>query len=132
MKHLFSTPVLLTVLQKYSPGRKYNLDLVKKNLENLWKVSKTASQCRFYTPLLNLSCLDGTSKNRLMNLRLIISRLIIIIFFALVSYGLTGSIAVRSTMGIILAIISLGATVIFLYLLPKLYQQSNKEEGTNE
>jgi len=67
-----------------------------------------------------------------MNLRLIISRLIIIIFFALVSYGLTGSIAVRSTMGIILAIISLGATVIFLYLLPKLYQQSNKEEGTNE
>jgi len=64
-----------------------------------------------------------------MNFRLIISRLLIIVFFALISYGLTGSIAVKSTMGIILAIISLGATVIFLFLLPKLYRQSNEEEG---
>ena len=64
-----------------------------------------------------------------MNFRLIISRLLIIVFFALISYGLTGSIAVKSTMGIILAIISLGATVIFLFLLPKLYGQSNEEEG---
>ncbi len=63
-----------------------------------------------------------------MNFRLIISRLLVIIFFALISYGLTGSIAVKSTMGIILAIISLGATVVFLYLLPKLYQQPNEEE----
>jgi uncharacterized membrane protein len=63
-----------------------------------------------------------------MNLRLIISRLLVIVFFALISYGLTGSIAVRSTMGIILAIISLGATMVFLYLLPKLYQQQNEEE----
>jgi hypothetical protein len=63
-----------------------------------------------------------------MNLRLIISRIAIIIFFALISYGLTGSIAVRSTMGIILAIISLGATAMFLYLLPKLYQQPNEDE----
>jgi len=46
----------------------------------------------------------------------------------LISYGLTGSIAVRSTLGIILAVISLGAAVVFLYLLPKLYQQSNEEE----
>ena len=59
---------------------------------------------------------------------LFISRMLIIIFFALISYGLTGSIAVKSTMGIILALISLGATIMFLYLLPKLYQQQNEEE----
>jgi hypothetical protein len=63
-----------------------------------------------------------------MKLPLFISRLPIIIFFALISYGLTGSIAVKSTMGIILAIISLGAAVVFVYLLPKLYQQPNEEE----
>jgi uncharacterized membrane protein len=63
-----------------------------------------------------------------MNLPLIIGRLLVIVVFALISYGLTGSIAVRSTMGIIFAIVSLGATVVFLYLLPKLYQQQNEEE----
>ncbi len=67
-----------------------------------------------------------------MKLPLLISRLLIIIFFALISYGLTGSIAVRSTMGIILAIISLVATVVFLYLLPKLYQQANEEEDQKD
>jgi len=46
----------------------------------------------------------------------------------LISYSLTGSIAVGSTMGIILAIVSLGATIVFLYLLPKLYQQPSEEE----
>jgi uncharacterized membrane protein len=61
-----------------------------------------------------------------MKISLLISRLIVIIFFALISYGLTGSIAVKSTMGVILAIISLGATIMFLYLLPKLYQQQNE------
>jgi hypothetical protein len=49
-------------------------------------------------------------------------------FFALISYGLTGSIAVKSTIGTILAIISLGATIVFLYLLPKLYQQPTEED----
>jgi hypothetical protein len=33
-------------------------------------------------------------------------------------------------MGIILAIISLGATIVFLWLLPKLHQQPNDEEGS--
>jgi len=55
--------------------------------------------------------------------------LLIIIFFALISYGLTGSIAVKSTMGIILAMVSLGATIMFLYLLPKLKQQPTEEEA---
>lgn len=66
-----------------------------------------------------------------MNLPLVISRLFIIIFFALISYGLTGNIAVKSTMGIILAIVSLGATILFLYLLPKLYQQPNEDERSD-
>jgi uncharacterized membrane protein len=64
-----------------------------------------------------------------MNLPLIIGRLLMIIFFALISYGLTGSIAVKSTMGVILAIVSLGATIVFLYLLPKLFEQTQEEES---
>ena len=67
-----------------------------------------------------------------MKLPLFFSRLLVIIFFAIISYSLTGSIAVRSTMGIILAIISLGAAIVFLYLLPKLYQQPNEEENYRE
>ena len=72
------------------------------------------------------------NKNRLMNLPLIIGRLLVIVFFALISYGLTGSIAVKSTVGIVLAIISLGATVVFLYLLPKLYEAPREEERAPE
>jgi uncharacterized membrane protein len=79
-----------------------------------------------FFPLLNLFA--KTENLSLMKLPLFISRLLIIIFFALISYGLTGSIAVKSTMGTILAIISLGASIMFLYLLPKLYQQPNEEE----
>jgi hypothetical protein len=55
----------------------------------------------------------------------------VIVFFALISYGLAGSIAVKSTMGIILALVSLGATVTFLYLLPKLKEQPREEERTD-
>lgn len=63
-----------------------------------------------------------------MKLSPFVIRLLIIVFFALLSYGLTGSIAVKSTMGVILAIISFAAMVMFLYLLPKLYQQPGEEE----
>jgi len=58
----------------------------------------------------------------------LVINLIVIVFFALISYGLTGSIAAKSTMGIVLALVSLGATVIFLYLLPKLKEQPREEE----
>lgn len=61
----------------------------------------------------------------------LVINLVVIVFFALISYGLTGSIAVKSTMGIILALVSLGATVMFLYLLPKLKEQPREEEGTD-
>jgi len=43
-------------------------------------------------------------KHSLMKLSSFIINLLVIAFFALISYGLTGSIAVRSTMGIILAL----------------------------
>lgn len=66
-----------------------------------------------------------------MKLPSFIINLLIIVFFGLISYGLTGSIAVKSTMGIILALISLGATVTFLYLLPKLNQRPTEEERTD-
>jgi len=61
-------------------------------------------------------------KNWLMNLPLITGRLLMIVFLALLSYGLTASIAAKSTLGILLAIISLAATIVFLYLLPKLHE----------
>jgi hypothetical protein len=63
-----------------------------------------------------------------MKLPSFIINVLVILFFALISYGLTGSIAVKSTMGIILALISLGAAVVFLFLLPKLHQQPTEEE----
>lgn len=67
----------------------------------------------------------------LMKFSSLVINLVVIVFFALISYGLTGSIAVKSTMGIILALVSLGATVMFLYLLPKLKEQPREEEGTD-
>jgi hypothetical protein len=67
-------------------------------------------------------------KHSLMKLPSFIINLLIIVFFGLISYGLTGSIAVKSTMGIILSLVSLGATITFLCLLPKLYQQPADEE----
>ena len=63
-----------------------------------------------------------------MNFRLIITRLLALIVLCLISYGLTTSIAAGSWMGTILAIISLAATIIFLYLLPKLYQQPEEDD----
>ena len=63
-----------------------------------------------------------------MKLPSFIVNLLVILFFALVSYGLTGNIAVKSTMGIILALISLGAAVVFLFLLQKLHQPPTEEE----
>ena len=63
-----------------------------------------------------------------MNFSKILWHLLIIAVFAALSYLLTHSIAVGNTWGIILAVISLIATIIFLWLLPKLYQQPENEE----
>ena len=65
-----------------------------------------------------------------MNLRKILGHLFTIAVFAIICYCLTSSIAARSIMGIILAVISLGATIVFFCLLPKLYQQQNEEESS--
>ncbi|MCW3117105.1 MAG: hypothetical protein JWM28_1187 [Chitinophagaceae bacterium] len=60
--------------------------------------------------------------------RKIINRVIILAFFVLVGYCLATSIAVRSITGIVLAAISMGAGIIFLYLLAKQQQETESEE----
>jgi hypothetical protein len=61
--------------------------------------------------------------------RKLINRIIILSFFVLIGYCLATSIAVRSGIGIFLAIISLGAGVVFLYLLSKQQQEAEAEES---
>jgi len=63
-----------------------------------------------------------------MTYRTFINRLIILGFLVLVGFGLAKSIQYRSMLGIILALISLGATIYFLYLLGKAQQESETEE----
>jgi hypothetical protein len=65
-----------------------------------------------------------------MNLSKILWHLLIIAVFTALSYLLTHSIAVGNILGIVLSIISLAATIVFLYLLPKLYEQPGSEEET--
>ena len=62
-------------------------------------------------------------KRWLMNLSLLISRILVLVFIGLIGYSLAGSLAVKSAMGVILALISLIATVLFFCLLPKLHTQ---------
>jgi hypothetical protein len=70
-----------------------------------------------------------TFKTTLMISRKIINRLIILAFFVLIGYCLATSIAVRSGIGIFLAIVSLGAGVTCLYLLAKRQQEADAEES---
>jgi len=73
---------------------------------------------------------DRQAKNRLMKISKILWHLLIIAVFTALSYLLTHSIAVGNILGIVLSIISLAATIVFLYLLPKLYEQPGSEEET--
>lgn len=61
--------------------------------------------------------------------RKFINRIIILAFFVLIGYCLATSIAVRSGIGIFLAVVSLGAGVVFLYLLAKQQQEVESEES---
>jgi membrane associated rhomboid family serine protease len=61
--------------------------------------------------------------------RKFINRIVILSFFVLIGYCLATSIAVRSGIGIFLAIVSLGAGVVFLYLLAKQQQEQEAEES---
>jgi hypothetical protein len=70
-----------------------------------------------------------TSKTTRMISRKIINRLIILSFFVLIGYCLATSIAVKSGLGIFLALISLGAGITFLYLLGKKQQEAETEES---
>lgn len=93
------------------------------------------SHPKFVNHYLNLS-LPAEPKNSLMrnigrtNIATVVGRLLILIFFGLISYGLTGSIAVKSTMGIVFAIIGLAAAIVFVYLLPKLYEPADEMENS--
>ncbi|MBS1575306.1 MAG: hypothetical protein JST09_08385 [Bacteroidetes bacterium] len=57
------------------------------------------------------------------------NRIIILSFFVLIGYCLATSIAVKSIIGIFLAIVSLGAGIVFLYLLAKQQQEPETEES---
>ena len=61
--------------------------------------------------------------------RKFINRIVILSFFVLIGYCLATSIAVKSGIGIFLAIVSLGAGVVFLYLLAKQRQEQEAEES---
>jgi len=61
--------------------------------------------------------------------RKFINRIVILSFFVLIGYCLATSIAVKSGIGIFLAIVSLGAGVVFLYLLAKQQQEQEAEES---
>jgi len=63
-----------------------------------------------------------------MNLSKILWHLLIIGVFTALSYFLTHGIAKGNLWETILAVISLGATIVFLWLLPKLNQPDNESE----
>jgi len=71
-----------------------------------------------------------TFKTTLMISRRLINRIVILSFFVLTGYCLATSIAVKSGIGIFLALVSIGAGVTFLYLLAK--QQQEPEPETEE
>lgn len=60
--------------------------------------------------------------------RKFINRLIIFAFMVLVGYSLAQGIRVQSITGVILALISLGAGIYFLYLLAKVKSEKEQQE----
>ena len=62
-----------------------------------------------------------------MTYRTFLNRVIILGFLVLVGFGLARSIQYRSMLGIILALISLGAAIYFFYLLAKAQQETQAE-----
>ena len=64
-----------------------------------------------------------------MNLPKLLWNLLIIAVFTALSYFLSHGIAKGNLLEMILAIVSLGATIVFLWLLPKLHQPES-ESGT--
>jgi hypothetical protein len=69
-------------------------------------------------------------KTTLMFSHTLISRLIVICFMVLVGFSIAKSIRVSSPLGLILAIVSLGAGIYFIYLLQQLNASREQEETT--
>jgi hypothetical protein len=71
-------------------------------------------------------------KNRLMTYRTFLNRFIILGFMGLVGFCLAKAISTGSFMGIVLAIVSLGAGIYFLYILAKAKREMEmqSEEAT--
>lgn len=61
--------------------------------------------------------------------RTLINRLIIFAFMVLVGFCLAKAIQIRSFMGVLLALTSLGAGIYFLYLLAKIKYEREREEA---
>jgi hypothetical protein len=68
------------------------------------------------------------SKNRLMTYRTFLNRIIILGFMGMVGFCLARAITTGSVMGIILAFVSLGAGIYFLYMLAKAKEEMQSEE----
>ena len=69
-----------------------------------------------------------TLKQKLMSSRLILTRSIVIGFMVLIGFALAKAIYHGSFMGIVLALVSLGAAVYFLYVAAKARQEMEMEE----
>jgi len=70
-----------------------------------------------------------TPKNRLMTYRTFLNRIIILGFMALVGFCLAKAISTGSFMGILLALVSLGAGIYFLYILAKAKEEMRSGEA---
>lgn len=57
-----------------------------------------------------------------------LNRLIILVFMGLVGFSLAKAIYHKSIMGIILALVSLGAGIYFLYILTKAKEEMEREQ----
>ena len=62
-----------------------------------------------------------------MSYRTFFNRVIVLGFLVLVGFGLARSIQYKSMLGVILALISLGAAIYFFYLLAKAQQEAKAE-----
>ncbi len=71
-----------------------------------------------------------TSPKEPLRARTFFNRLIILGFMVLVGYCLAKAINSGSVMGVILALVSLGAGIYFLYILAKAKQEMEAEEAT--
>jgi hypothetical protein len=86
------------------------------------------------SPLITITFTSPDIKTTLMSTREIINRSIIIAFMILVGFALAQAFYYKSFMGIVLALVALGAGVYFLYILVKAKQelQALRAEGETD